>query len=236
MASFVLVHGAFHGGWCWSRVARLLRVDGHTVFTPTQTGLGERRHLLAPGITLDTFIDDVGAVLDTEELHNTVLVGHGFGGIGITGVADRIPERVRHLVYLDSYILEAGQSILDAEPARSGDWTRVAQESDGLAISAPPATYFDCLDPADTVWIKRRLTPYPLRTFTSPFNLANPVIGNDRSCTYMACMDPVHPWLEDCRAWARGRPAWGWAEIVAGHDAMVSAPAGLTALLVRLAA
>jgi len=205
------------------------------VFTPTQTGLGERRHLLSPGITLDTFVDDICAVLDFEELQDAVLVGHSFGGISISGVADRMPERVRHLVYLDSRILEAGQSMLDADPERSGAWQRIAQESGGFSIRPPPATYFDCPDPADVAWIARRLTPHPLGTFTSPLNLANPVIGNGRPCTYLACMDPVYPWLEPCRTWARRRAGWGWAEVAAGHNAMVSAPAELAALLVRLA-
>ena len=235
MSTFVLVHGAFHGGWCWSRVATALRAEGHVVFTPTQTGLGERHHLLAPGITLDTFITDICAVLETEELHDAVLVGHSFGGISITGVADRMPERIRHLIYLDSRILQPGQSMLDADPARSGEWNRLAHQGGGLSIAPPPATYFDCPDPLDTAWIERRLTPHPLGTFTSPLTLANPTVGNGRPCTYVACTDPIYPWLEDCRAWARGRPGWNWAEIPAGHDAMISAPTTLAALLVRLA-
>ena len=235
MTTFVLVHGAFHGGWCWSRTARHLRAAGHTVFTPTQTGLGERCHLLSPTITLDTFTADITGLLEAEELHDAVLVGHSFGGISITGAADRMPERVRHLVYLDSRILEAGQSMLDADPDRSGAWTRAAREGDGMSLAPPPATYFDCPDPADTAWIERRLTPHPLGTFTSPLNLINPTVGNGRPCTYVACTDPVYPWLEPCRRWARGRPGWGWAEIAAGHDAMVSAPQALATLLTRLA-
>ncbi len=235
MTNFVLVHGAFHGGWCWSRVAGILRADGHTVFTPTQTGLGERHHLLSPSITLDTFVDDICAVLEAEELHDAVLVGHSFGGVSITGVADRMPERVRHLVYLDSRILQAGQTMLDADPERSGAWQRIATQGDGASIPPPPATYFDCPQPEDVAWIGRRLTPHPLGTFISPLNLANPVIGNGRPCTYVASVDPIYPWLEPCRVWARAQPGWGWAEIAAGHDAMVSAPAALAALLVRLA-
>ena len=234
MTTFVLVHGAFHGGWCWSRVAHVLRAEGHVAFAPTQTGLGERRHLLSPDITLDTFIDDICAVLEAEELHNVVLVGHSFGGISITGVADRMPDRVRRLIYLDSRILEAGQSMLDADPERSSVWQRMAREEGSFSIPPPPAAYFNCSKPADIAWIDRRLTPHPLGTFVSPLNLANSVIGNGRPCTYVACTDPVYPWLEPCRTWARGRAGWGWAEIATGHDAMVSAPAELAALLIRL--
>ena len=98
--TFVLVHGGFHGGWCWSQVANLLRARGHAVYTPT--GCGERSHLLSRSITLDTFVDDIANVLQWEDLHRVVLVGHSFGGIAITGVADRMPERLRQLVYLDA--------------------------------------------------------------------------------------------------------------------------------------
>src|SRR5579875_3323603 len=98
--TFVLVHGAWHGGWCWSRVAAILRGRGHRVFTPTQTGLGERAHLLSRDITFDTFVQDVVGVFEAEELEDVVLVGHSFGGSSISGVVDRMPERVRRLVYL----------------------------------------------------------------------------------------------------------------------------------------
>ena len=96
--TFVLVHGAWHGGWCWSRVADRLRLAGHQVFTPTQTGLGERKHLLSREITLDTFTRDIANVIEAEELSNVVLVGHSFGGLAISGVADAMPDRLRHLV------------------------------------------------------------------------------------------------------------------------------------------
>jgi pimeloyl-ACP methyl ester carboxylesterase len=233
--NFLLVHGAFHGGWCWSRVAALLRRAGHDVFTPTQTGLGERRHLLSKQITLDTFIDDVCGVIEAEELSDVVLVGHSFGGITITGVADRMPELIRHLVYLDSRIIEHGQSMIDVDGARSLAWRRIAEQTHGgISIPTPPATYFGVSDPADLAWIERRLTPHPLGTFTSKLRLANPVVGNGRPCTYVACTDPIYPPLEICRDWARGRPGWGWTEIATGHDAMVSAPDLVARLLAEV--
>ena len=207
------------------RVAALLRRAGHAVFTPTQTGLGERRHLLSRAITLETFIDDIGAVIEAEELSDVVLVGHSFGGISITGVVDRMPERVRRLVYLDSRILEHGQSMLDVDGPRSSAWRQLAEEtSGGLSIPPVPATYFGVTDPADLAWIERRLTPHPLGTFTSALRLANPQVGNGRPCTYAACTDPIYPALNDCRDWARGRAGWGWAELATAHDAMITAP------------
>lgn len=230
MANFVLVHGAFHGGWCWARVAAHLRHRGHTVFTPTQTGLGERRHLLQAGITLDTFVQDITEVMDAEELHDAVLVGHSFGGLAISGVADRMPERVRGLIYLDSRILEPGESILDVDPIRAGDWKQRAEATGGLAIPAPPADYFGITDPNDLAWVNRRMTPHPLGTFTSKLNLANPV-GNDRPRTYIACTDPVYTPLAPCHRWARGRAGWGYTELRTGHDAMVSAPQPLARML-----
>ena len=115
--TFVLVHGAWHGGWCWSRVADRLRAAGHQVFTPTQTGLGERKHLLSKDITLDTFRTDIVNVIEAEELSKIVLVGHSFGGLAISGVADVMPERIRHLVYLDLLVVEGGKSPFDSLPA-----------------------------------------------------------------------------------------------------------------------
>ena len=111
MANFVLVHGAWHGGWCWVRVAERLRRDGHFVVTPTLTGLGERAHLLNRDINLDTHITDIVAVLEAEELQDVVLCGHSYGGCVITGVADRVAERLRAVVYLDAFIPEDGQSL-----------------------------------------------------------------------------------------------------------------------------
>src|SRR5687767_4165040 len=114
--TYVLIHGSWHGGWCWARVAELLGAAGHRVYSPTQTGLGERSHLLSPGITLDTFVTDLVNVLEWEDLTDAILVGHSFGGIAITGAADRVPHRIRHLVYLDSLILRDGESAFSVFP------------------------------------------------------------------------------------------------------------------------
>src|SRR3954452_9415811 len=115
--TYVLVHGAWGGGWQWAPVAERLRAQGHRVFTPTQTGLGERKHLLSRDITIDTFVEDIVNMLEAEDLRDVVLVGHSFGGISITGAADRVPDRIRHLVYLDALIVQGGQSVFDGMPA-----------------------------------------------------------------------------------------------------------------------
>src|SRR5438128_128006 len=105
MATFVLVHGAWHGGWCWKRVTPLLRAAGHEVYATTLTGLGERVHLASPNVGLALHVQDVVGVLEYEDLRDVILVGHSYGGIVISGVADRVPERLRHLVYLDALVL-----------------------------------------------------------------------------------------------------------------------------------
>ena len=173
----MLVHGAWHGGWCWGKVAAILRGRGHTVLTPTQTGLGERSHLLSKSITLDTFVDDIVNVLKFEELKDVILVGHSFGGNAISGTADRMPDRIRQLVYLDAAMLENGQSVFSLLPpdvvaAR----TKAAQDSSGgLSIPPPPAAAFGLSDPAQQAWLTARLTPHPFGTFTSPLNLKNKI-------------------------------------------------------------
>ena len=233
--TFVLVHGAWHGGWCWSRVADRLRADGHRVFTPTQTGLGERRHLLSKDITLDTFIADVANVIDAEELHDIVLVGHSFGGNAISGVADRMGERIRHLVYLDSLMVEGGKAPFDNLSADVVAARRKAAEesSGGLSLPNPPPLVFGVLDAADAEWVKRRLTPHPLSTYTSKLNIKGPV-GNDLPRTYIHCTNPSYAALQASRDWVKAQAGWRWADIATGHDAMVSAPDELSRLLVSV--
>ena len=136
--AYVLVHGVWGGGWTWTAVAERLRSQGHRVFTPTQTGLGERKHLLSRDTTLDTFVEDVANVLDVEDLRDVILVGHSFGGVPITGVADRMPERVRHLVYLDAVILQDGQSFLGTLPPEAAARLRAAARDGGNGMVLPP--------------------------------------------------------------------------------------------------
>lgn len=115
--TYVLVHGGSHGGWCWRDVATVLRAAGHVVFTPTQTGLGERRHLMGPGITLDTFVEDIANLIEAEELDDVCLVGHSFGGCSVVGVAERVPQCLRHIVFVDAIIPASGQSVMSGFPA-----------------------------------------------------------------------------------------------------------------------
>ena len=234
--TYVLLHGAWHGGWCWRAVADRLRAEGHRVFTPTQTGLGERKHLLSRDVTLDTFVADLANLLEAEELTEAILVGHSFGGLAVSGVADRMPERVRHLVYLDSLMLEGGQSPFGVLPAEVVETRRkqAAEQGGGLAIPAPaPAAFGIPDDHPGAEWVRRRLTPHPLGTYESTLRLENPV-GNDRPRTYIVCTSPIYAPLEASRQWVRRQQGWGWQEIATGHDAMVTAPDELARMLAAI--
>ena len=121
MSTYVLVHGAWHGAWCWKRVRAALEKQGHQVFTPTLTGVADRSHLASPQINLDTHIADVANLIRWEELSNVVLCGHSYGGCVISGAADRIADRIGALVYLDAFLLENGQSLHDTLPPEMRD-------------------------------------------------------------------------------------------------------------------
>ena len=235
-ATYVLVHGAWHGGWCWRRVTERLRGAGHAVFAPTCTGLGERAHLMSRDITLDTFTDDIAGVLEAEELSDVILVGHSFGGLPVSGVAERMPDRICHLVYLDSLLVEPGQRPFDIlAPDVVARRIKAAEESSGgVSLPPQPPQSFGVTSEADIAWLKRRLTPHPLGTYASPLNIKNPV-GNGLPRTYLACTAPRYAFLDSVRAWVRGQKGFGWLEIETGHDAMITAPDELARILVQVA-
>ena len=232
--TFVLVHGGFHGGWCWRQVAKTLQARGHSVFTPTQTGCGERSHLLSKNITLDTFVDDIANVIQWEDLNDIILVGHSFGGNAISGVADRMPGRIRLLVYLDAIMLEGGQTMFDSLPPEvAATRLKAAQASGGLGVAPPPAALFDIGDPQLARYVEARLTPHPLGTYTSPLNLTHPV-GNGLPAVYVQCTHPSFAMLQSSRDWVKAH-GMKTVEIKTGHDAMITAPELLSHLLEELA-
>lgn len=232
--TYVLLHGAWHGGWCWKRVEQPLRDAGHRVYTPTQTGVGERSHLLAKDITLDIFVKDLVNVLEWEDLTDVVLVGHSFGGIGITGAADRVPSRIRQLVYLDSLILENGQSPFSVLPPDVVAARRkLAQEfSGGVSMPVPDPKAFGVTAPEDVAWLKSKCTPHPISTYENPLKLNRPV-GNGLPAIYIAVKPDYAP-LSASRAFAKAQSSWRYVEIEAGHDAMVTSPKALTDILLNI--
>ncbi len=220
---FVLVHGAFHGGWCWQPVASVLRAAGHQVFTPTQTGLGERSHLMSSAITMETFVADIVNVIMFEELHDVVLVGHSYGGRTISGVVDRIPERVRKLVFIDAGLAPDGGSRLDTMPADARD-ARIQSSMEfdgGISVPPPPAARFGMSDPAQVAWVEQLLTPQPLSVERSGLPLTS-TLGNGRPATYVHCIAPALDVTAASAEYARSRHDWRFREFAAGHNAIVT--------------
>lgn len=234
-STVVLVHGAWHGAWCWDRVKPLLEAEGHRVCTPTQIGLGERAHLLSDRIDLSAFVDDIARLLVGEDLRDVVLVGHSFAGASIIGVADRMPERLRQLVFLDALIVGSGETPFSKVPPQVAQQRIAAAEAHdgGLSIPIPPVSAFGMGEPEDIAWVTPRLTPHPLRTFQTSLTLEHPV-ANGVPATYVICSEPVYGPLESSRRWARNS-GWPIVELATGHDAMVTAPRETAELLCRLA-
>jgi pimeloyl-ACP methyl ester carboxylesterase len=235
MATFVLVHGAWHGGWCWRKVTPLLRAAGHEVHAPTLTGLGERAHLASPAVDLELHARDILATLECEEIREAILVGHSYGGAVATIVADRAPGRAARLVYLDAPIPRAGQRLLDLiTPEQAADFQeRARRDGDGwrFAPNSPAALGID--DPADVAWVAPRLAPQPLATFTQPIRLTGAVETVSRA--YIFCA-PARPGSLLSQFAGQARDAgWAYREIAAGHDAMISAPAATAEALLALA-
>lgn len=233
--TFVLVHGAWHGGWCWRRVADLLTVRGHRVVTPTLTGLGERAHLMTHRTDVMLHVEDIARVLVCEELEDVVLVGHSYAGPVITGVADREAPRVRRLIYLDAALLEDGEGLMDiVPPEMKAERLAAAIEVDGVpCMPAPPVAAFGITDPGDAAWVARHLTPQPLACFRDPLGLDNPV-GNGLPADYILVTAPLYQPFEWSRQRARDK-GFAMHELAAGHDAMVMAATPLTDLLEEIA-
>lgn len=235
MTSFVLVHGAWHGGWCWRNVAPLLRAAGHDVYTPTLTGLGERAHLLSPAIDLGTHIQDVVNVLAYEDLRAAVVVGHSYGGMVITGVAERAGDRVAQLVYLDAHVPAGGQALRDLLGPEL--WATIQEAAqtlgDGWRLPPPPDDHpFGVQDERDARWVRSRLTEHPLRTLAQPLPPAAGPATLPR--TYIHCAENDGLQAEAKRL--RAAPGWSYRELATGHDAMVTMPRELAGLLHEAAA
>lgn len=232
MAIFVLIHGSWHGGWCWQKVKPLLQARGHQVFSPTLTGLGARSHLLSCGVDLTTHISDVVNLLDYEDLTDVILVGHSYAGMVITGVAATIPERLARLVYLDAYIPAEGQSEFDLWPPEEQAQARADIDA-GRELREPVSpAILGITDTSLAEWVAVRLTPHPLTTYEQPAPT-----GNAQSAAlprvYIHCTTgPVAPLMAQFAAKARAEN-WEVSEIATGHDVMLTAPQELAEILLQ---
>lgn len=210
---FVLIHGGWHGGWVWQRVARILRARGHDVYTPSLTGLGDRSHLLTEAVSVDTHTEDVVALLRYEGLNNVTLVGHSYGGMVIAAVAGRVPERIHRLVFLDAFLPETGKSLNDYAP--------VPPVPDGVWRIPPlgQADSFGITDHDDAAWVDDRLCDQPLKTFTQPVQ------------DYIRCTDA--PWFMGAASRAERLGFKMHMVPNAGHDAMITHPEAVVQRLLR---
>lgn len=233
MSTFVLVHGAWHGGWVWQRVVPALRVAGHDVHTPTLTGLSDRAHTLTPQVGLFTHVQDIVGLIEGYDLHDVVLVGHSYAGQIVTAVADRIPERLALRVHLDAFVGKDGESAVELQPATvAGHW-REAAEGPGFGWLVPPRSLakLGVTDQADVDWLTPRLTPHPWLTYTEPLRLTGR--GDQVPATFIECVD----WMRVFQGQAERAAVLGWPthQIATGHEAMVTAPDELAELLLEIA-
>jgi pimeloyl-ACP methyl ester carboxylesterase len=233
--TFVLVHGAWSGGWCYHKVAARLRARGHSVFTPTLTGQGERTHLLTGSVNLSLHVEDVLAVLHYEQLDRVVLAGHSYGGMVITGVADRAAERIAALAYLDAFLPEDGQSLFDINvPANTQRFIASAGALGGLAVPAPSAAFFN-VNAEDAARVDRLATPHPLGCFTEKIKLtgAHKTIAKRAYVhgTVLPRESPFKPFYERIK----NDPAWSAHTLACGHHVMLDGPDRVTAILESLA-
>lgn len=242
MANFLLVHGAWHVGWCWQRVVQALASAGHRTHAVTLTGVGERAHLLSPAITLETHIDDVAGAVEAEELSEVVLAVHSYAGMLGTAIADRMGACLRHLVYVDAVVPRAGES-WSSTHASATRAARIAgaQRTADYSLPAPDPNNYG-LQGADYEWIKRRLTAHPGHTYTAPLDF-DPARVAAVPRTFVNCTRPALPTIDAIRPRMADPGFWGGAwrsgggaqvvELATGHDPMVSMPAELSQILLR---
>jgi pimeloyl-ACP methyl ester carboxylesterase len=230
---FVLVHGAWHGGWCWRKLTPLLRAAGHEVYTPTLTGLGDRAHQSNVNVGLQTHVQDLVALLEMEDLRNLTLVGHSYAGFLIGSVAARARTRVRQLVYLDAFVPEAGKRLVDyllPLPRRQA----LMQHGETTGFVPPlPLPALGVTDAEDLAWATPRLAPQPYATYNQP---ALDLPPTDIPLNFIACTQPASGSFVQFAERVRQDSRWRFHDLPTGHNAMVIAPQALARVLLDWAA
>ena len=231
--TYVLIHGAWHGGWCWQRVADRLRTRGHAVFTPTLTGLGERAHLLHPDIDLSLHVADVLGAIRCERLSDIVLVGHSYGGCVISGVAEAVANKIRSIVFLDAFIPDNGESLFDiVQPAVKEVIQGVLDRGETIVPVRDAAAFK--VNEKDRAWVDSLATPQPIRTMTEKIKLMG---ARDRIAKKIYIRASGYPNVSFDKAYARVKADRGWRtyEVPCGHDVMIDDPDRLTDILLEVA-
>lgn len=233
MATFVVAHGAWSAGWAWKKMHPLMAAAGHRLVTPTYTGIGERSHLANPSIDLDTHITDILNVLKFEDLRGVILIGHSYGGMVATGVADRARAAVAELVYLDAHAPRDGQSAFDLMAPERAEAMRARAASEGEGWRLPVNPMPPDTPAADQAWAAPRRVPQPLKTFEQRLVLRNGPLTLPRHyvyCTRIGAGDPFRPSYERAR-----QEGWGAYEMDASHNPHITAPDALMRLLQGIA-
>ena len=240
MANYVLVHGGWFGAWCWYKVVPLLQAAGHSVYAPTLTGVGEQAALSTPEIGLDTHIQDVVNLIETKDLQQVILVGHSYSGMVITGVADRVPGRIAHLVYLDAVVPRNGQALVDTAPFLGRFLRREANKSgDGWRVNPPRGGTFGITKEPDASLVRSKVTPQPLKTFLQPLHITHPDAVAAIPHTFIECTRRgVMVWLMR-RIFMGGsplsEPGWDHRKLASDHIAMLLEPQAVADLLLEFA-
>lgn len=231
--TFVLVHGAWHGGWCWRRVSDLLERQGHKVFTPTLTGLGERSHLLGPGVDLTTHVTDVVNLLKWERLSNVVLCGHSYGGMVISGVAEQVAAAISSIVFLDAFVPDNGDAVIDLTGPLVQIALQKAQEAGAAGVPPRPAEAFG-VNPADRAWVDSLCGLQPIGTFTEAMKITG---ARERIAkkAYIRAASYANPGFDKALARLQSDKSWRTYGVPCGHDVMVDMPERLAEILVEVA-
>jgi len=234
MAVFVLIHGMWHGGWCWQKVTPLLRDTGHDVYTPTLTGLGERVHLANPEMDVGVHIQDVVNLVRFEDLHDVILVGHSFGGSLVPAIAEKIPDRMAHLINLDGPFPENGKALKDLIGDYWDFFLENAIRPDDAWRIQPIADWTFGVSGADLAWLQAKLTPHPIKTLTTPLTLTNPD-AHSLPRTFISCTEkPLSAEEAAVEEKKYAELGWNYRFIPTGHDAMITMPEELTKTLLEL--
>ncbi|MGY4314399.1 alpha/beta fold hydrolase [Bradyrhizobium sp. JR3.5] len=231
--TFLVCHGAWSAGWAWKKMHPLMQAAGHRLVTPSYTGLGERAHLAHQGLDLEAHIQDVLGVISYEDLHDIVLVGHSYGGMVATGVADRVRERIAQLIYIDAFVPRDGQSLFDLNEAAIDKMREAARNGDGWRI--PPMPTPPDTSPADVEWLTARRVDMPIKCFEQKLRLQHGETNLPRSYVYATRTTHADTFGQFARR-IKNEATWRYFEIDASHSPNVTAPEALMALLQEIVA
>jgi pimeloyl-ACP methyl ester carboxylesterase len=231
--TFVLVHGAWHGGWCWRRVADRLERSGHKVFAPSLTGLGDRSHLITNRVNVSTHVTDITNLIRFEDLNEIVLVGHSYAGLVISGVAERALHHIRSIVFVDAYVPQNGQSVFSLTSERLRQTVNAAIQRGETGMPPARAAYFN-VNEKDRAFVDSKCTPQPVGTYGEPLTLTG---ARERVAkkTYIRAKGFNAPGFDAVAGRLRSDASWKVHEMPCGHDAMIDMPDRLTELLLNAA-